>query len=228
MIPRIAPLVLSVLFTIGCSGPQAAERLDEPVEPGQADRQEPVSHFEARPDIDAVIDEAVEFVGTDDYILLLSQDGRHAPVSDYTVELDPRPFTIWVVVPPQIGALVNVSYRPDARNAVIRDQQLPAPLGAPGTGMAEQPFNPDRLLRLDTEMSNYWVYADDDQHRFDDVRLRNGVVVGQRTIDQIREVDQERDKSISELSGNALHIVEFDHRPMEQSPPKRAYTIEFR
>lgn len=222
-------LALVLVFTLGCSSPEAAERTDDLVEADPREVPDQRADFEARPDIETALDEAVEQLeGDHDYRLLIAQDGRHHPVADHTVELEPRPFVVWVVAPEGVGALVNAWHHPEARNRVLRDEPLDEPLGHPGTGMAEEPFNQQRLLMLDPEMSNYWIYPGEDRHRFDEVDHRHELVVGRRTVERIRDTGADETMSVAEFGGDALHVVEFEHRPMEPSEPRRAYTIEFR
>lgn len=224
---RITTIILAAIIA-ACSGPQAAERIEsgDDIEPRHPPETAP--RFEARPDVESLFDDAVDAIKSDgDYALLISQNGRYAPVSNYTVDLEPKPFTIWIVAPKGTGALVNVSYRPAARNAFIRGQELPGALGEPATGMAEKPFNQERLIQLHDEMSNYWVYSDENQHRFDEIEWRDDVYIGQRTIHHFRDPERDETHSVTDFAGNAVYVVEFQHRPLETSPPKRAYTIEF-
>lgn len=228
MMYRNLYLTIIALLAIACSAPQAAERLD-----GSADAQERAepdgaSRFEARPAIASVIDEAVERLDGQNYILLIAQAGRYAKVTNHTVTLEPRPFEIWMIAAPGVGALVNVSERPMARNAVVRNEPLAEPLGAPDTGMREPPFNQYRNILLDDALSNYWIYEGEDHHHFDEVELRDDLIIGSRSVNEVRDKEREKTRSITELAGRALYVVEFEHNPTELSPPKRAYTIEFR
>lgn len=220
---------IALLVAACAAGPQGAERIDEqPADPDPYPYEEPASHIEASPDIDGVLDDAVDVVRDyDDYAVLISQDDRHIHVTNYTAQLQPRPFTIWVVAPKETAALINVSYSPQARNAVIRDEPLSEPLGEPGTGIAEHPFNENRELFLDDGMSNYWNYSDDDEYRFDEVEWRDDVFIGKRHIKRVRHLERDETRSISELSGNTLHVVEFKHSPHEPAGPKRSYSLEF-
>jgi len=163
------------------------------------------------------------------YRLFYSQIGAYEAVENHRVTLQPKPFTIHVLLIADATVMVNVSRDATNRDRVVEGTEPEGRVGHPVTGMAKRPYNDDKSIMADEEGSKYWVYTPDGRHSFDEVEGKEEYFVAERRVEYIFETDAEEPTPVEEFAGEQLHVVEFSPGagPREPRTPKRAYTIQF-
>lgn len=146
-------------------------------------------------------------VVTESFAIGFEQSGQFIPVNDHQVTLEKKSFTVVVFFRQPDDILVNASLTPesfDPAKAGAASDEIP---GFKNFGMAEESFNPKTLLILSNDSPHYWYYADEHDHRFNDMILKNGQLICRRLITQIMLHGKKQLSIVKELPGNSLYFV---------------------
>ncbi len=222
-------IVVAMFVAVACSSTQERDDgagEDLVVSPkGEAEEDEP---HQAATSLEEHLREVASRLESDeDYEVLFSQDGRLIVEEDYRFVVEARPFEIHVVTTVDAPAAVNIYGDSRALEAFRRGDPIPPELGAPGTGMAERPFNEDQQIFIDPQGLNMWVYRDEDDHRFDDVVEVEGRIVGTRRVAECYDPLTGGSTPVEEAAGMELHFMEFGPSGEDGTrEPVGAYTLE--
>jgi hypothetical protein len=149
-------------------------------------------------------DQVSRLLGESDYFAAaIVQGDRVVPVAGGRIEIDRRPFAVVIVTHEPAGLLVNASREPALHDGIRAGRSLPEILPEPEMfmGMAEYLFNPDRELFVTSASPHYFFFASYDQHRYDFVHLAPGAVIGYRTVEYLRDLDEGGRYSVETWSG---------------------------
>jgi hypothetical protein len=138
----------------------------------------------------------------------LEQDGRAVPIVNHQATLQKRSFTIVVSLAQPDGILVNASFAADSYDSAQAGRPLSDIVGFTDLGMAEEAFNPQAALMASRRAPHYWYYQHDANHRFNDVRRREGRLVCRRIVANIMDRDATRHFTpLDQLAENTLYLV---------------------
>ena len=146
-------------------------------------------------------------VVTESFAIGFEQNGQFLPVKDHQIILEKKSFTVVVFFRQPDDILVNASLTPESFNLAQSGAALTDIPGFANLGMAEESFNPRTLLMLSNDSPHYWYYADENDHRFNDVIVKNGQLICRRLITQVMQVEKKQLSIVKELPGNALYFV---------------------
>ncbi len=119
----------------------------------------------------------------------IEQQGADIPIVDHVVGLDRGPFTLVLTYPEYMGVLANFSLSPALVCGMATGKTFDEILEEPGMfmGVAEESRNPKRAIFIDDAAPHY-LYAEEDDDRFGDVRVTPDSVVGRREIAAVRAI----------------------------------------
>lgn len=138
----------------------------------------------------------------------IEQYGRVIPIENHAVTLDKESFTIVLTFPGQEGVLVNASVTPESFNLAQAGRMLDEIPGFSDLGMAEEAFNPRALVMLSSKAPHFWYYANDSEHRFNEVHRQQNTVVCRRIVANMMFRDSSKQiVSLRDISENTLYLV---------------------
>ena len=141
------------------------------------------------------------------------QNGKTMMVVDSVVVLDKKPFSVIVRFKKPDGVLVNASFDSSTYSMAREGESIDKLLGFQGTGIAEFPLNPNRMIFLSTKSANYWNYNSDEDNRFNIVKQGVDEIVCQRDIDYVVDLDNSKKReSIEQMKGSDLYFVFIQSR----------------
>ncbi|GAK54405.1 hypothetical protein U14_05690 [Candidatus Moduliflexus flocculans] len=146
-------------------------------------------------------------VVTESFAIGFEQNGQFLPVKEHQIILEKKSFTVVVFFRQPDDILVNASLTPESFNLAQSGAALADIPGFANLGMAEESFNPRTLLMLSKDSPHYWYYADENDHRFNDVIVKNRQLICRRLITQVMQVEKKQLSIVKELPGNALYFV---------------------
>ena len=141
------------------------------------------------------------------FAIAFEQGGQRIFAKDHQVTLKKKTFSIAVFFKQPDDILLNVSVTPESFNKAQSGAELQAIPGFRQLGMAEEPFNPKTLLMLSTSAPHYWYYQSEADHRFNNVRQENGVLICRRIVAQLVSEDRQQVVTVKDFRGNALYFV---------------------
>ena len=164
----------------------------------------------------------------------IEQYGQTIPINNHMVTLEKESFTIVFTFPGQEGVLVNVSTTPESFTPAQTGQALAEIPGFSDLGMAEEAFNPRALLMLSSSAPHFWYYANDSEHRFNEVKRQQNTVICRRIVANL--MDRDTDKrivSLRDMAEDTLYLVfmktEWTSDFKQQIEKQRDYlTVRFR
>ncbi|MGE5528801.1 MAG: hypothetical protein ACM3X6_06635 [Patescibacteria group bacterium] len=143
----------------------------------------------------------------------VEQDGKAARIRDHQVKLRKKPFVLVINLPEPGGVYVHASLDPGCfMNA--RARKSLAEVTNPGNVAAESAFNPDKLLYLGGNITQYWYYASEADHRFDTAVRKGEAIVCRRTVaNYVIAGAGGATGGIASLKGRQLHLVFVRTKP---------------
>lgn len=148
------------------------------------------------------------------YRLELRQNGKAVPIVKHQASLKAAPFDLVLNLPRKAGVLLNVSLAPAVYKRAAAGKRLNKglPMG-PGTGMAEHPRNPKRVLWSTSQGSHYLYHQSATEHRFSSVRVSGEQLVGTRRVEAVVDVHGKRRRlTVAQLKGRSLYLVALRSR----------------
>jgi hypothetical protein len=138
----------------------------------------------------------------------IEQYGRVIPIENHAVTLEKESFTIVLTFPGQEGILVNASITPESFDRAQARQPLDEIPGFSDLGMAEEAFNPRALIMLSSKAPHFWYYANDSEHRFNEVERQQNTVVCRRIVANVMLRDGNKQiVSLRNIPENTLYLV---------------------
>ena len=156
------------------------------------------AHFAAAADLPVV---------TESFMIGFEQSGQFIPVTNHQVVLEKKSFTVVVFFRQPDDILVNASLTPESFDLAKSGAALAEIPGFANLGMAEESFNPRTLLILSKDSPHYWYYANENDHRFNDIIPKNGQLICRRLITQVMQGGKQQLSIVKELPGNTLYFV---------------------
>ncbi|PIE33501.1 hypothetical protein CSA56_11280 [candidate division KSB3 bacterium] len=142
------------------------------------------------------------------FAVAFEQNGRLIPISNHQVVLEKKSFSIVLYFKQPENVLVNASFTADSYNQARSGASFDNIKGFSDLGMAEEPFNPNTLLMLSNYAPHYWYYENNANHRFNDVKSKNGILICRRIVGQIMYRDTNRKHvSIKDMTETTLYLV---------------------
>jgi len=139
----------------------------------------------------------------------IEQGGNNINIIDDTAEIRRSKFSIkFKFAQPEDSILINASFRNETFNNAKEGLPLDELSGFKNTGIAEELFNKNSVLYLSFDSPNFWYYADDTDHRFNNVLKNESGYVFTRDISGIVDLDGTGEKiDISKVKQNAIFLV---------------------
>lgn len=142
------------------------------------------------------------------FAVAFEQNGQLVPINDHQVTLEKKTFSIVLYFKEPGSVLVNAALHPDSFEQARDGVPFERIQGFADLGMAEEPFNPKTLLMLSKNAPHYWYYEHDTNHRFNDVRLKDGILICRRITGQAMYRDGNRNMvPIRDMRENAMYFV---------------------
>ena len=142
------------------------------------------------------------------FAVAFEQSGQLIPITDHQVVLEKKSFSIVLYFKQPDSVLLNTSFSADSYNQARSGAPFEDIDGFADLGMAEEPFNPKTLLMMSDHAPHYWYYDHNANHRFNDVKSKNGIFICRRIVGQVMYRDTNRTLvSIKDMPENALYVV---------------------
>lgn len=136
------------------------------------------------------------------------QNGQLIPIEEHQIILQKKPFSIIIYFKQPDSVLVNASFAPGSFEQARSGIPLQKIAGFSDLGMAEEPFNPKTLLMISAQAPHYWYYEHEANHRFNDIRIKNGMLICQRIVGQIMYRDTTRKMiALRDIREDVLYLV---------------------
>ena len=164
----------------------------------------------------------------------IEQGGKLISVTNHQVILQKQSFSIVLFLKQPDGILVNASLTPESFESARTGRPLKEIQGFTDLGMAEDIFNPQAMLILASQSPHYWYYESDANHRFNEVKQEQGVIICKRIVANLLYRDTTREYvSIRAIRENDLYVVfmktEWTQDFSQQLEQQREYIhIQFR
>ncbi|KMQ52254.1 hypothetical protein CHISP_0935 [Chitinispirillum alkaliphilum] len=145
-------------------------------------------------------------IPSEGFALYIEQRGRSVPVGNgQTVTISREPFAFQFRTQPAAGFAVSIS-RDDTFLTDLLDGIKEIPVFARGTGIAEGGRNENRMAFISETGSNYWVFKDSSNTRFDEYRLVDNGQVLTRTIESMRDHRMGNDIPMSAVDEDTFYV----------------------
>lgn len=157
-----------------------------------------------------------DFEGEEDiFEVQFVQNGAEMDIEDGIVRMRRAPFSILLTMEGTNGVYINAAWAYDER--FIENNKFDDLDGLYPKVMAEPSFNLDRELYLSPQNYSYWFYDKNlDWHRFNDVRVSNRKVMGEKVVENLVFVEDDRSIPVEEI-GSDLYLFFF---AVEDEPNK--------
>jgi len=126
--------------------------------------------------------------------VVIEQDGNIVNLIDDTAEIRRTRFSIKFKFTQPDSILINASFHPETFNNAKEGLPLNELAGFKNTGIAEELFNKNSVIFLSFNSPNFWYYADDFDHRFNNVQKSENGYLCTREISGIIDLDGTGDK----------------------------------
>jgi len=138
----------------------------------------------------------------------VEQDGKPVPIDNHQVSLPKKAFTLVFYLKQPDGILINAAVTPESFESARTGKPLKDIMGFDDLGMAEEAFNPKAMLIIASHAPHFWYYANDAEHRFNEVRRANGMFICKRIVANVLYRDTTRKfVSLKEMPENTLYLV---------------------
>lgn len=136
----------------------------------------------------------------------IEQDGELVTINNHQVTLQKKPFTIILYLRQPDGILVNASFAPESFESARSGKPLKEIVGFTDLGMAEDIFNPQAMLIIAAQSPHFWYYANDANHRFNNVTRKKGFIC-RRIIANIMYQGTKKFVPVKDIPEDTLYLV---------------------
>jgi len=138
----------------------------------------------------------------------IQQDRKLVPIDNHQVVLQKKPFTIVLYLKQPDGILVNAALTPESFESARAGKPLKDIKGFDDLGMAEEIFNPKALLIIASRAPHFWYYANNANHRFNDVAKKQGILICRRIVANLLYLDTTKAfVAVKNISEDTLYLV---------------------
>jgi len=138
----------------------------------------------------------------------LQQHGKIIPIENHQAVLDKQAFTLLLTFRQPESVLVNASLTPESFERAVAGAPLEEIPGFRDLGMAEDPFNSRVALMVSNRAPHFWYYANETDHRFNEVIHQDGKVICKRIVANImyRETSKQY-FALKDIREQTLYLV---------------------
>jgi len=138
----------------------------------------------------------------------IEQDGNSISIIDNTAEIRRTKFSFKFKFARPDSILINASFNPETFNNALEGLPLSELAGFKNTGIAEELFNRETALYISFDSPNFWYYADDTDHRFNNILKNESGYLCTREIAGIVDLDLTGDRiDITRLKKKEIFLV---------------------
>jgi hypothetical protein len=138
----------------------------------------------------------------------IEQNGKSVPIENHQVTLQKIPFSLVFYFPRQEGILVNTSFTPESFEPARNGQPFDDIPGFSDLGMAEEPFNPRVVVMITSRAPHFWYYANQAEHRFNEVSKDNGIFICRRIVANVMYRDTTKEiVALRNIPEDTLYLV---------------------
>ncbi len=139
-------------------------------------------------------DQNIKKIQEDTIDISIEQDGHLINIFDDTAEIRRTRFSIKFRFSKPDTVFVHASFSPETFNNAKSGLPLNDLSGFKKTGIVEELFNRDSVIYLSLNSPNFWYYADDKEHKFNNVFKSEGKYLCTREISGIVDLDDSGEK----------------------------------
>jgi hypothetical protein len=148
---------------------------------------------------------------TPPFTVELRQHHRDVPVDDHVARLEPAPFSMAFTIPAEKGVLMDAARDTSTHGPARRGETRANLPGFTETGRAEALFNPDLDVLLAHTDPSYWCFDAMETHRFDAVRVDQGVRHCTRTVQRMWHREYGSTTAMEEMTGPLFLVFMADN-----------------
>jgi len=138
----------------------------------------------------------------------IEQGGSQVNIIDNTAEIRRTKFSIKFRLSQPDNILINASFLDETFNNAGEGLPLNELSGFKNTGIAEELFNKDSVMYVSFNSPNFWYYADDSDHRFNNVLKSDSGYLCTREITGIIDLDADGERTdINKIKKNEIYLV---------------------
>lgn len=136
------------------------------------------------------------------------QDGIIKDIVNNEAAIYRKPFSLEFRLRGKDNVFINASFNPGTFISAGEKKPVDKIIGFSGTVIPEELFNREEILTLSDTNQNFWHYSNENDHSFNEVEKKDGIIICKRKITYLQTEETEKNRTpLTDIKAEALYLV---------------------